>query len=297
MAFVASSVPGSTIATSSSETAKVLPANLDRTILIPMSIDAYVNYSPSQKVATDPRLRAYLAPVTAPNFDALKLDGDLVQHDIFEQLRDTPYMAAADRTRTLPSRQGVYIHWSLPKLYRNGIIASSTAQADLQDRLKKAGFPAGSAQDKHIAAGTPIFRPIPSRWLVARTISPGAARVNAVNRADADVFAAQMLIDKWTKEDNEPPSGHPWDPPPFTSGGNQEKIDRKQREIDTVLQPALDRAKRECVIYVGMPDGTSAAYGGGTEIWDLFVVQSVSTPFLTSESPMTKGRKQKRLLG
>ena len=71
-----------------------------RVVLLPMKIDAYVNYGPDRQMGygNNPD-RAYLSPITQPNFEALKLDSDLIQHDIFDHHRTAPYRAFADRYR------------------------------------------------------------------------------------------------------------------------------------------------------------------------------------------------------
>lgn len=157
----------------------------DRTILIPMKVDAFVNYTPSVNPTSDPRQRAYLAPLQRPNLDGLSIavnvdnTTSLLQHGIFEHLPKVPYMAAADRYRKENDRSGIYVHWNLPDIYKEGYVASETAQGSLQDKLKKGGFPTGDSQATHIAAGTPIFRPVPTRWIVHRAIRASYAWTQA----------------------------------------------------------------------------------------------------------------------
>ena len=96
------SAPGGGVPSTSPES-KTSP----RVILVPMKIDAFLNYDPRLRGFLDPQTRAYLAPITTPNFDGLQMHNGLVQHDIFEHLRDPPYMSDHDRYRVLPQRQGM----------------------------------------------------------------------------------------------------------------------------------------------------------------------------------------------
>ncbi|KAL8707281.1 MAG: hypothetical protein Q9220_007665 [cf. Caloplaca sp. 1 TL-2023] len=144
---------------------------LYRGILVPIKVDAFVIY-PQPKVphTTPDNPGAYLAPNPAPNFEALKLDSTLVQHDIFEQIREAPYLSAGDPERQRFDRSGIYVHWSLPRLYRTGIAASDST-ADFDQTKKMGGFP--SAADQDLSSGAPTFRQVPNRWFISRTVTSG----------------------------------------------------------------------------------------------------------------------------
>ena len=141
----------------------------DRSFLVPMRLDVYLNYAPRLKVATDPRQRAYLAPIQQPNFKPLSHSDSLLQHDIFEHTHNRPYMSTADPYRKDDSRTGIYIHWNLPDMYRHGFLASKSSKKTAQGKLSKSGYPNGDAQSKYVQSGAPIFRPVPNRWLLLRT--------------------------------------------------------------------------------------------------------------------------------
>ncbi|KAG8527297.1 uncharacterized protein KY384_008041 [Bacidia gigantensis] len=259
MSYQLSPVYGQTITSVDQETQKTLDGTLDRSILVPMKLDAFLNYDQRQTVAQDPRLRAYLAPITTPNYDALKMDADLVQHDIFDQLRDTPFMARADRYRTQPSNQGIYLHWSIPKLYRSGLVASSSAHDALQDQLKRAGYPSGDTQAKHVEAGTAIFRPIPSRWLILRTIGPGKSKMDPVDSAAAQLAEDELRLNILKSQGKE----------------SSTQYTQLQALRDGPHTTDFNNAKRACVVAIVKPDGSAAALGANlTEVWDLFVVES-----------------------
>ena len=72
-----------------------------------MSVDAYINYGRAVEVNTEPQNRAYLAPISAPDLQGLRMKSNFVQHDVFEATRDAPYLSCSDRYRRLESRQGM----------------------------------------------------------------------------------------------------------------------------------------------------------------------------------------------
>ena len=80
-----------------------------KAIWVPMRMDAYLNIDGRQTVKTDPRSRAYLAPINTPDYNGLQSNDGLIQHDIFEHHRDAPYMGCADPERQLARRQGVCV--------------------------------------------------------------------------------------------------------------------------------------------------------------------------------------------
>ncbi|KAG8525204.1 uncharacterized protein KY384_008848 [Bacidia gigantensis] len=139
------------------------------TVWVPMKLDAYLNSGPQYESQSDPRERAYLAPFNDPNFQGLQLDSRNLQNDIFEHHKSAPYMGAVDRTRKQQRRQGVgrYLHWSLPKMYRVGLAASDSTDSkkSMTDQARLAGYP-----ENNIQPGQPLFRPIPNRWFVWRTV-------------------------------------------------------------------------------------------------------------------------------
>jgi len=76
--------------------------------------------------------------------------------------------------QTRQGRLGIYLHWTLPQLYRTGSAAApqqpgqnDTAQPD---RKLQQGFPASSAAPPTDGASpdytVPDFRPVPNRWSV-----------------------------------------------------------------------------------------------------------------------------------
>lgn len=145
-------------------------------IYVPMLLDAYVNYDPNLQPAQSSD-RAYLAPLKTPNFQSLQFDSTRIQHDIYEDFRDPPYLSNQDRTRTQPSRQGVYIHWTLPKAYRQGILASQSGI----DAAKQAASAAGHNPDS-VKEGSTVYREVPTRWFVRRRLQSRDSGSFAVQR-------------------------------------------------------------------------------------------------------------------
>ena len=55
-------------------------------------------------------------------------------------------------------------------MYRSAIVGSESAQEPVQQARKLGGYPAFSKDDDHTA---PVFRPVPTRWIVFRSVRSG----------------------------------------------------------------------------------------------------------------------------
>jgi len=129
-------------------------------ICIPMHLDAFV-LSPQ---CCDEKLNSKIAPFTQPNYTALRLDGQFLQHDLLDHTDFHLSQPATRNPRTAdigldpennlkPHRLGVHLQWSLPRLYRTATASdSATPSEDGKDRSQ------------------PVFRQIPNRWLVIRRL-------------------------------------------------------------------------------------------------------------------------------
>jgi hypothetical protein len=160
-------------------------------ILVPVQVDAFF-YGPQcysslhdGNAPVDPeelKNWATIAHVPPPNHQSLVLDGDIVSHDVFEHINLHPndlnnqfiaprfncsYGFSNDNFKT--DRTGIYLHWSLPKVYRTGIAATSSAADSHQDRMLQQGFPS-QAKLSSQPANIPIFRPVPDRWIIIRRL-------------------------------------------------------------------------------------------------------------------------------
>lgn len=149
-------------------------------VCLPVKLDAYV-LNPSA-CGTFPE--ATLAPLAQPNFTFLRLDSELIEPDVlpFHDLHNASPASANPRLTDLatgklrPERQGVYLHWMLPRVYRSGA-AEQTAEG--KSGLKK-----------------PNFRAAPDRWLVVRRLHPGFQPSSAMSAGKL------KWIEAWVVESN-----------------------------------------------------------------------------------------------
>ncbi|KAL6788963.1 hypothetical protein J3E68DRAFT_99163 [Trichoderma sp. SZMC 28012] len=136
--------------------------NADQNVLIPIKLDAFVlNDKVCDGGYDDDELRARkakIAPISQPNYSFLRLKKSYLQSDILYHT-DLHNACPADfnsRITDLGSRsrrenrQGIYLHWTLPRIYRSGSAATSDAEKGRN--------------------GLPIFPEVPTRWLVVRHI-------------------------------------------------------------------------------------------------------------------------------
>lgn len=112
-----------------------------------------------------------IAPITRPDYIGLRLDESLIQHDVLDHadfhltspatknLRLTDLGTSPPELRQ--NRLGVYLHWSLPRLYR-----AATQYAD----SSKVG-PKDPPLDENSDRAQPVYPKVPNRWLVVRRLS------------------------------------------------------------------------------------------------------------------------------
>jgi hypothetical protein len=136
------------------------------TILVPIDLTAFVLSPP----CFDSSL-SKIAPITQPNYIGLRINDFLIQHDVLEQIdfhlcspaEKNPRVAdlgtfdpTTGKANLRMNRLGVYLHWSLPRMYRSG-----AQQAD-------GSTPPKDAVDGGNDISNPTFRHVPNRWLVVR---------------------------------------------------------------------------------------------------------------------------------
>ena len=131
-------------------------------VYVPMKVDVYLNYTNPYAVQFDPPRPnpVYLAPIPQPNYAALRLESQFIQHDIFDDVREPPLLASADRYRVTDARGGIYLHWSLPPPYRSAI-AASDGYPDLAKEKARGGY--ADLQEQASDNGTALFRQVPTR--------------------------------------------------------------------------------------------------------------------------------------
>ncbi|KXH28815.1 hypothetical protein CSIM01_03465 [Colletotrichum simmondsii] len=134
-------------------------------LFVPMKVDAFIL---NESICTSHESnQAKIAPITQPNYTFLRYDTKYLAADV---LRHTDIHASGD-PKTNPrftnlgtgdpiqGRQGVYIHWSMPRSYRSGRPASPQSAG---------GTPSSpSVPPTKEPAPTP-FSPVPTRWIVIR---------------------------------------------------------------------------------------------------------------------------------
>lgn len=125
-------------------------------VLVPVKLDAFVfNHAVCDGGIHD----AKIAPITQPNYTFLRVDKFVAQNDVLPHvdLHLSSPMTTNPRlvdlgTGKLRHRTGVYLHWSLPRAYRQGITPKEPAPEVPKPAIGKA----------------PKFPPVPTRWLVIR---------------------------------------------------------------------------------------------------------------------------------
>lgn len=154
------------------------PQSTDSNLSLPLKLDAFVLNPP---VCNGADTDAKIAPITQPNYTFLRLTNFVVQNDILDHVdlhHTTPpelnsRLTDLGTTQRREHRQGVYLHWSLPRVYRAGTAATDSAP----DNRARDGIelpPDGDPTNTDTSA--PQFRLVPSRWLVIRRLHPGTAK-------------------------------------------------------------------------------------------------------------------------
>ena len=149
---------------------------MSNTVLIPLKLNAF-----ALTPGTCASINKYsIAPITQPNYTFLRLHDNLIVPDILDHVdlhqvspaTLNPRLTDLGTSQTRQSRLGVYIHWTLPPIYRAGSAAaptaSGTADSAQANRKLSQGFPSSSAAAPSFGAAidytTPDFRPVPNRW-------------------------------------------------------------------------------------------------------------------------------------
>jgi len=141
------------------------------TICLPMKVDAFI-----LNPAVCNGSKSKIAPITQPNYTFLRLDNNTIQNDVLDHV-DLHAASPASCNRRLmdigtntvrANRQGVYVSWTLPRVYRTGTAAAPKAAAGEAARQTSQGYPQPASNADYSA---PNFRNTPNRWLVVRKLS------------------------------------------------------------------------------------------------------------------------------
>ncbi|KAF8443357.1 hypothetical protein BGX38DRAFT_761779 [Terfezia claveryi] len=168
------------------------------TIAVPIKLDAFIlnkivcegdpDTDDSTETPSDPEAPqrpnngSKIAPITQPNYTFLRLKNHVLQPDILD-LHDLHNASPASRNPRLTDlgtgeelrhRQGAYLHWSVPRVYRSGMAATPDAPDNSQHDGITPPEDDRASGDRDQSA--PLFRQVPTRWLVVRRLHPGTAK-------------------------------------------------------------------------------------------------------------------------
>ncbi|RPA73818.1 hypothetical protein BJ508DRAFT_418898 [Ascobolus immersus RN42] len=165
-------------------------------ILLPVQVEAFCLNPEVCGKAGDRGAR--IAPITQPNYTFLRLDNQTLQSDVLPHvdmhntapagvnIRMTDLGAEPPQPRR--NRQGVYVHWILPRTYRTGMASMDSAPAVAAGDPPQDGPTEGSAS-------TPTFIEVPNRWLVIRKIDRESIKPDA-----AKDYFKEKEYDGWVVE-------------------------------------------------------------------------------------------------
>ena len=180
------------------------PQDPNQPILIPLKLDAFV-FNKSVCDGTPPRSSLFdaredlanldltgakIAPIEQPNYTFLRLDSTLLQSDIQNpvdlynswpaEFNSRFTDLGAEKPKPHRDRIGVYLHWTLPRLFRSGVAAAGKeavkSKSFAQQRQSRGLDPSTqhSSNDSTSTVPTdhspPVFPYLPNRWLVIRHI-------------------------------------------------------------------------------------------------------------------------------
>lgn len=159
-------------------------------LLVPVQLNAFILNPSVCGYEGDKNSR--IIPITQPNYTFLRLDNFLIQSDVqnHADLHNTapaqrnPRMTDLGPTPPKPrrNRHGVYVHWMLPRAYRDGSTSTDTVpEKRRQKERQKKGMPFDRNGDGNTTANTPEYIQPPTRWIVIRrldreSITPQSAK-------------------------------------------------------------------------------------------------------------------------
>ncbi|KAF8457872.1 hypothetical protein BDZ91DRAFT_701295 [Kalaharituber pfeilii] len=144
-------------------------------LAIPVKLDAFVLNAAvcggKDRHVDNNKDKAKIAPLSQPNYTFLRFERTMVQNDVlnFTDLHKTspapynPRFTDLGTGETRTNRQGVYIHWIVPRPYRTGTSTSSAIEEIPEEDPQGPDISVGDAS-------APDFNPAPPRWLVIRKV-------------------------------------------------------------------------------------------------------------------------------
>jgi hypothetical protein len=230
-------------------------------ICVPIALDAYC-LTTAACDGKEPDNPCRIGPVHQPNYTGLRLDSQLIRHDVLDPIdihRTRPAALnprVAQYGRPRPSirenRIGIYLHWALPRAYRGGAAAadgtkdSNDPNADAtppgQDPLKGGDSKATDPDNTH-----PVFREVPNRWLVVRRVKP-----DSLTPANAPIPEFQGWIVEsdrvWRIDEIDERTDLEIDISPFVESGDPEAHNVIQKQAEVFIgrkTDAIDWAKEK----------------------------------------------------
>ncbi|KAK6338296.1 hypothetical protein TWF730_002360 [Orbilia blumenaviensis] len=127
---------------------------------------------------------AKIAPITQPNYTFLRLSEQLLQNDVlnhsdlhFTQPSEWNARFSDVGTKEPLGREGVYIHWLIPRNYRTGTAVSDRPSAAADLKRTQRGFPSQipkesspTGEDSSPDYSTADYPEVPTRWIIIRKI-------------------------------------------------------------------------------------------------------------------------------
>ncbi|MCJ1240459.1 hypothetical protein MMC14_008462 [Varicellaria rhodocarpa] len=145
-----------------------------KNLAIPMKLDAFIFNRP---VCDAGDMEARIAPITQPNYTFLQMKDYMAQSDLLSHVdlhyskrpETNPRFTDLGRRQVRTNRLGVYLHWILPRAFRDGTAATPT-----DGQQPSATAAAKGIHDKIEDPRAPVFPHTPNRWLVVRKLDPKA---------------------------------------------------------------------------------------------------------------------------
>ncbi|WYZ36283.1 hypothetical protein EsH8_XII_000033 [Colletotrichum jinshuiense] len=160
-------------------------------VLLPVKLDAFVL---NEAVCNGGEFDAKIAPITQPNYTFLRLDDFYLQNDVLNHVDLHAASPAARNPRVTDlrtasrrdNRLGVYLHWTLPRVYR--LAATTQEGGELRQDMSKQQL-------------------VPTRWLVVRqldlaTVEPKGATADEFDAWVVESDRKRDLYEDLTEQDD-----------------------------------------------------------------------------------------------
>ncbi|TGJ78619.1 hypothetical protein E0Z10_g10147 [Xylaria hypoxylon] len=199
-------------------------------VLIPMKLDAFVlNSAVCSGTGAD---QAKIAPITAPNYTYLRLDDTLLRPDVLDHV-DLHHTAPSQYNSrftnlgtgaTRANREGVYLHWTLPRPYRAGSMKDDQS---------------GRSSDADVSA--PKFFDLPTRWLVIRALDKDTVKPESARDSVPDITAWVVEGDRqWELDELDVNVDLQVDVSPFISSGEGVDLEEQAEVFIGAKTPLAD---------------------------------------------------------